>query len=166
MVPWNSCAWWKLVVALPASDNQSGEVPVTRRRQRTLHDCLAEEQEDHRPEAPQGEIQLPHESGFRFPQLWNQSQRTRANPVRTQRSSSSLSRSRWHSAWHLPYFFQPACLKTLFNVPGGRSSLGFPATVTRPGFVVCLNCRWLPLVATRYQPSSLNRASTSATFTR
>jgi hypothetical protein len=28
----------------------------------------------------------------------------------------------------------------LFSVPVAKSSLGFPATVTRPGFVGCLNC--------------------------
>lgn len=26
------------------------------------------------------------------------------------------------------------------SVPGAKSSLGFPATVTRPGFAACLNC--------------------------
>src|SRR5207244_10137422 len=30
--------------------------------------------------------------------------------------------------------FSPACFKTLFSVPGARSSPGFPATVTSPGF--------------------------------
>jgi hypothetical protein len=28
----------------------------------------------------------------------------------------------------------------LFNVPGAKSSDGFPAIVTRPGFVACLYC--------------------------
>jgi hypothetical protein len=45
-----------------------------------------------------------------------------------------------------------------------KSSLGFPATVTRPGFVRCLNWRWLPRVPTRYQPSSCGRRRTSETF--
>src|SRR5579864_696844 len=54
----------------------------------------------------------------------------------------------------LPYFFWPDCFRILFSVPGAKSSLGFPATVTRPGFVRCLNWRWLPRVPTRYQPSS------------
>ena len=45
--------------------------------------------------------------------------------------------------------FPIGLLKTLFSVPGGKSSLGLPETVTRPGLIVCLNCRWLPLVATR-----------------
>jgi hypothetical protein len=39
----------------------------------------------------------------------------------------------------LPYFFRPDCFRILFNVPGAKSSLGFPATVTRPGLVGCLN---------------------------
>jgi hypothetical protein len=37
--------------------------------------------------------------------------------------------------------FSPACLSTLFRVPGARSSLGFPGTVTLPGLVGCLNFR-------------------------
>ncbi|OGA31479.1 MAG: hypothetical protein A3F75_14595 [Betaproteobacteria bacterium RIFCSPLOWO2_12_FULL_64_23] len=32
-------------------------------------------------------------------------------------------------------FFKPACFSALFNVPGGMSTLGFPDTVTVPGFV-------------------------------
>ncbi len=32
-------------------------------------------------------------------------------------------------------FFRPACLSTLFKVPGGMSTLGFPDTVTVPAFV-------------------------------
>ena len=40
------------------------------------------------------------------------------------------------------------------RAPGAKSSLGFPGTVTRPGFAGCLNWRWLPRVATRNQPSS------------
>ena len=42
----------------------------------------------------------------------------------------------------------------LFRVPGAKSSLGFPGTVTRPGLLVCLNCRWLPRVDTWNQPSA------------
>jgi hypothetical protein len=53
-----------------------------------------------------------------------------------------------------PHFLSPACLRILFSVPGAKSSLGFPATVTRPSFVACLNCLWLPRVAIRSQPSS------------
>ena len=35
----------------------------------------------------------------------------------------------------LPHFLSPACFSALFKVPGGMSTLGFPATVTVPGFV-------------------------------
>jgi hypothetical protein len=41
--------------------------------------------------------------------------------------------------------------KGLAHVPGVRSSLGLPATVTRPGRCGCLNCLWLPRVATSTQ---------------
>jgi len=34
------------------------------------------------------------------------------------------------------YFFNPACFKALFNVPGGISTLDFPATVTVPFLVL------------------------------
>jgi hypothetical protein len=43
-------------------------------------------------------------------------------------------------AMHI-YSFKPACLRTLLYVPGARSSDGFPAMVTRPAFVGCLNWR-------------------------
>ena len=33
------------------------------------------------------------------------------------------------------FHFSPACLRILFNVPGGMSTDGCPATVTVPGFV-------------------------------
>lgn len=42
------------------------------------------------------------------------------------------------------HFFNPACLKILFRVFGSRSIEGWPATVTRPFLVGCLNWRWLP----------------------
>jgi hypothetical protein len=32
------------------------------------------------------------------------------------------------------FHFSPACLRILFNVPGGKSTDGCPATVTVPGF--------------------------------
>ena len=34
-----------------------------------------------------------------------------------------------------PHFLSPACFSALLSVPGGMSTLGFPATVTVPGFV-------------------------------
>ena len=52
----------------------------------------------------------------------------------------------------------------LFNVPIAKSSLGFPETVTRPVLFGCLNCRWLPRVVTRYQPSSFSRVKISFIF--
>jgi hypothetical protein len=52
----------------------------------------------------------------------------------------------------------------LFNVPGGKSWLGFPDTVTRPGFVGCLNWRWPLRARTRYQPSAFNNFRTCRTF--
>lgn len=52
----------------------------------------------------------------------------------------------------------------LRNVPSASSSPGRPGTVTLPGLSGCLNCLYDPLVATRYQPSSASRRSTSRTF--
>ena len=34
-----------------------------------------------------------------------------------------------------------ACFRILFNVPGARSSPGFPGTVTKPSLTECLHCR-------------------------
>ncbi len=64
----------------------------------------------------------------------------------------------------LPYFFRPDCFRILLSVPGAKSSLGLPGTVTRPAFVGCLNWRWLPRVATRYQPSALEHAQDLTNF--
>src|SRR5579883_3185240 len=63
------------------------------------------------------------------------------------------------------YFLRPDCLRILFNVPGAKSSLGLPGTVTRPGLVRCLNWRWLPRLATKYHPSSASNRNMSDTFT-
>src|SRR5688572_8547588 len=60
--------------------------------------------------------------------------------------------------------FSWAWSRILFSVPGARSSLGCPATVTRPGFVGCLNCMWLPRVATSNHPSSRSSRKTSRNF--
>ncbi len=60
--------------------------------------------------------------------------------------------------------FRPACLSTLFNVPGARSSFSLPAMVTKPGFSRCLNWRWLPLVLTMNHPSSSIILITALTF--
>jgi len=54
---------------------------------------------------------------------------------------------------HFPLgLLKAACLRTVLSVPGARSSLGWPAIVTRPGFWACLNWRWLRFVATMTQP--------------
>jgi len=37
--------------------------------------------------------------------------------------------------------FNPACLNILLSVPGAKSELAFPAMVTSPGFLACLNWR-------------------------
>jgi len=60
--------------------------------------------------------------------------------------------------------FRPACFSTLFNVPGARSSFGLPAMVTTPGFSLCLNWRWLPLILTTNQPSAFIIPMTALTF--
>src|SRR2546422_3010020 len=52
-------------------------------------------------------------------------------------------------------FLRPACFSMAFNVPGGTSRLGLPATVTVPGLLGCLYCRWLPRVRTSRHPSSV-----------
>jgi hypothetical protein len=64
-----------------------------------------------------------------------------------------------------PCSFNPACLRMLLSVPGANSSPGLPGTVTRPGLLGCLNCRWLPLVLTNCQPSCSINLVTSRTFT-
>src|SRR5579864_8740305 len=61
--------------------------------------------------------------------------------------------------------FNPACFKTLFSVPGERSSPGLPGTVTSPGFDACLNCRCEPRCRTTTQPSSSSILTTSRIFT-
>src|SRR5436190_10368536 len=60
--------------------------------------------------------------------------------------------------------FNPACFRMLRSVPGGKTALGLPATVTRPGLDGCLYCRWLPLITTRYQPSASMSLSISPTL--
>src|SRR4051812_30849335 len=62
------------------------------------------------------------------------------------------------------YDFNPACFRILLSVPGGRSALVLPATVTSPGLDGCLYCRWLPRVRTSCQPSASRRLIMSPTF--
>lgn len=61
--------------------------------------------------------------------------------------------------------FSPDCLRMLFCVPGARSSPGLPGTVTKPGRVACLYCRWLPRVRSKYQPVASIMRMISRTFT-
>lgn len=42
----------------------------------------------------------------------------------------------------MTYFFKPDCLRMLFNVPGAKSSLGLPGTVTRPGLLTVERIDW------------------------
>src|ERR1700733_403006 len=49
----------------------------------------------------------------------------------------------------------PACLRMLRSVPAGKTLLGLPATVTRPGLSGCLYCRWLRRVAGLSWPARL-----------
>src|SRR5207248_1047027 len=63
-----------------------------------------------------------------------------------------------------PVYFKPACFRILFNVPGGTSTLGFPDTVTVPGWFGFLNWRWLPFVRAKYHPRSSRSLITSQTF--
>ena len=57
----------------------------------------------------------------------------------------------------VPHSRIPDCLTMFRRVPGARSSLGFPATVTRPGRNGCFSWRWLPRTATSRQPASWSR---------
>src|SRR5262245_23260415 len=50
-------------------------------------------------------------------------------------------------------------------VLGGKSFDSLPETVTRPGLVGCLNCRWLPRIATTAQSSFFRSRIISRTFT-
>src|ERR1017187_3074336 len=52
--------------------------------------------------------------------------------------------------------FNPACLRILLFVFGSRSMDGCPAMVTRPFFVGCLYCRWLPSCTTDRKSTRLN----------
>src|SRR5262245_46777492 len=61
-----------------------------------------------------------------------------------------------HQVLDLPHdfpFLRPAWRTTDARVPFGMSSPGWPLTVTRPGLLGCLSCRWLPSVTTRHHPS-------------
>ncbi len=55
------------------------------------------------------------------------------------RRVSGKPRARFLNHNQILQFLILACLKMLFLVPGAMSSLGFPATVTHPGFSECRN---------------------------
>ena len=58
---------------------------------------------------------------------------------------------------------RPACRRMLLSVPGCKSALSLPGTVTRPVLTICLNWRWLPFVAARVHPSPSRRRMISLT---
>lgn len=75
-----------------------------------------------------------------FPRL------TYSHTTREVRNMRSPARLASFNHYHVPHLdvsqpLRPACLRMAFNVPGGMSTPVFPATVTVPGFVGCLNCR-------------------------
>ena len=108
-------------------------------------------------------IRLLLEFASRFPRGSCPWQHTRVDQERMPSNCLRPFRSRWRIALD-PHYFRPDCFRILFSVPGAKSSLGFPGTVTRPGFDACLNWRWLPRVAARFQPSSASIRSISLTF--
>jgi hypothetical protein len=81
--------------------------------------------------------------------------------VRTVASHSPLDDDEIIHGGHL----RPAFFIMLFNVPGGTSADGWPATVTRPCFAGCVNWRWDPSTATSRHPSSCSNRSTSLIVT-
>lgn len=62
------------------------------------------------------------------------------------------------------HLLSPACFNIEFSVPGGRSSPGWPGTVTVPDFPAWTYCRWSPRVRSRTQPSFSIRFDISRTF--
>src|SRR5215831_14376919 len=89
-----------------------------------------------------------------------------ARQIRAPCAVSAVAGSFYHDrvADHGVLRSSPACLRMLRSVPGGNSALGLPPIVTRPGLSWCLYCRWLPTVATRYQPSASISLIISRTF--
>lgn len=61
-------------------------------------------------------------------------------------------------------FSSSACRRIDLSVLGCTSSEGAPATVTVPLLTRWRNCRWLPRVRSRYQPSFCSRRRTSRIF--
>ena len=70
-----------------------------------------------------------------------------------------------HSVLHRrSSLYSPDCFKTLFQVPGGKSSVIAPAMFINPTFKGCLYCRWLPLVRSKNQPSRWIKRMASLTL--
>lgn len=138
---------------------------VTRRLPYIQPRLRAAELEPRLHEARPGAMQWHREFHLRLPGMYPRLPRIREGLGRRQNSCLQLSRLLLRSASN-PHFLNPACFRVLPKVPGARSSLGLPATVTRPGFAECLDWRRLPLVATRNHPSSASNLRISLTFIR
>ena len=85
-------------------------------------------------------------------------------PVQVRRVSRVTRRRRLQDD-QIPHGASPACRRMLLSVFGARIFGGCPATVTRPGLVGCLNCRWLDRCRSRYQPSASMSLMASRTVT-
>ncbi len=61
-------------------------------------------------------------------------------------------------------FLEPRLLPYAVQSAVPRSSPGLPGTVTTPGLLACLYCRWLPRVRSRRHPPRSSSLITSRTF--
>ena len=61
-------------------------------------------------------------------------------------------------------YFHPACFQMLLSKNWFKTSLSWPLTVTLPGFVGFLYCRWSPLVLHITHPSASSILITSLTL--
>src|SRR5688572_1478516 len=126
---------------------------IRRRRVCTRRGCWVEELGCHPAAYLRDETRALRGFVTQPPRAWHRSRHNREGQGHTRNSYCPPAQSRLRIAYKPPGF-KAACLKILFKVPRDKSSLGLPATVTRPGLDGCLNCRWLPRVATKIQPSS------------
>jgi len=112
------------------------------------------------------EIRWLHELAARLLLLFRQPRHSLANQARRRQNSFHLFRLRQRISTPCPpVYFKPACLRILFNAPGGTSTFGLPDTVTVPDCFGFLNWRWLPLVRAKYHPRSSRSLIMSLTFT-
>ena len=88
------------------------------------------------PSIPLSEAQLLRESTIEPPPSIRQPRNT-ARKIRNVRPIGTWALFDNNKVTHTLHlsFLSPACLIALFNVPGGMSTFGFPATVTVPFFV-------------------------------